>query len=171
MKILLVGQPGAGKQKVSEYLETNFAIPHISTGDICRQNEDIKHLVAAGELVSDEIVSSAVREALAELDSWNLDGYPRKITQMDIVPDFIIQLMCPEEISFNRILSSAERNGREDDNIEVIKKRFKIYRNQTLPVIEKYKEQGIPHYCVWAGGTMDETNDVISYIIRGQKLL
>jgi len=108
MKILIIGQPGSGKQKVSEFIEQNFGISHISTGDICRSNDSIKDIVASGELVPDDIVSNAVHEVLSSLDSWNLDGYPRKTTQMDIVPDFIIQLICPEEVSFNRILISSE---------------------------------------------------------------
>jgi|SaaInlV_100m_DNA_2_1039680.scaffolds.fasta_scaffold00699_7 adenylate kinase family enzyme len=166
MKILIIGQPGSGKQKVSEFIEQNFGISHISTGDICRSNDSIKDIVASGELVPDDIVSNAVHEVLSSLDSWNLDGYPRKTTQMDIVPDFIIQLICPEEVSFNRILISSDRNGREDDNTEVIKKRFRVYRDETMPVIEKYKEQGVPHYCVFSGGTFDETNDIIDMILK-----
>lgn len=166
MKILLVGQPGSGKNGVSEYIKNKFGISHVSTGDICRSNDSIKKIVAEGDLVPDEIISSAVHEVLSSLNSWTLDGYPRRQTQMDVSPDFIIQLICPEDTSFNRILISSDRSGREDDNIETIKKRFRIYREQTLPVIEKYKSQGVPHYCVWSGGTFDETNDIIDMILN-----
>ena len=44
---------------------------------------------------------------------------------------------CPEEILEQRILNRGE--GRADDNIETIRKRFKTYQDQTLPVVEHYK--------------------------------
>ncbi len=90
--VLLMGAPGAGKGTQGQMLEKAFGWPQISTGDIlrtiARQDTDLGREVAriqkAGDLVSDEILASVVRERTSQPDCANgyiLDGFPRTIVQ------------------------------------------------------------------------------------------
>lgn len=51
---------------------------------------------------------------------------------------FVLFFDCPEEVMQDRLLKRGESSGRNDDNIETIKKRFATYQAQTMPVIEYY---------------------------------
>ncbi|MFZ2410088.1 MAG: adenylate kinase [Candidatus Methanoperedens sp.] len=94
MNIILLGPPGAGKgtqaKKISEY----FSLPHISTGDILRENISnntslglkAKSYMSRGELVPDELLITIVKDRLSRKDcseGFMLDGYPRTIPQAD----------------------------------------------------------------------------------------
>ncbi len=94
MNIILLGPPGAGKgtqaKKISEY----FSLPHISTGDILRENISnntslglkAKSYMSRGELVPDELLITIIKDRLSRKDcseGFMLDGYPRTIPQAD----------------------------------------------------------------------------------------
>jgi UMP-CMP kinase len=48
---------------------------------------------------------------------------------------------CPEEVMEKRLLKRGETSGRSDDNIESIKKRFRTFMQQTVPVVQYYEKQ------------------------------
>lgn len=52
---------------------------------------------------------------------------------------------CPEDVMQQRLLKRGESSGRTDDNIESIKKRFHVFKDQTMPVIEFYGKQNKVH--------------------------
>ncbi|ABX31493.1 Nucleoside-triphosphate--adenylate kinase [Petrotoga mobilis SJ95] len=89
MRLLFFGPPGAGKGTQAKKVAQEFQIVHISTGDILRDavskgtelGKMAKAIMDRGELVSDEIMNSLVKERLEELDSFILDGYPRTLDQ------------------------------------------------------------------------------------------
>ena len=92
LRLILLGPPGAGKGTQAERLADELKVPHISTGDILRQavadgtrlGLEAKKIMAAGELVSDEIMLGIIRERLARDDAargYILDGYPRTLPQ------------------------------------------------------------------------------------------
>ncbi len=92
MRIILIGPPGAGKGTYARYFSKKYCIPHISTGDIFREEvakqtelgKKIKDYLDRGELVPDEIVIEVVRQRLQQPDTKNgfiLDGFPRTIAQ------------------------------------------------------------------------------------------
>jgi len=60
--------------------------------------------------------------------------------QTGIEPEFVLFFYCPEEEMERRLLSRNQ--GREDDNIDTIRKRFKVYMESSLPVIEYYNSKG-----------------------------
>lgn len=90
--IIFIAPPAAGKGTVSERVVRQYNIPHISTGDLLR-NEiasstkigiQIKEAMARGEFVSDEIVTKLLTKRLTSKDckkGFILDGYPRNIKQ------------------------------------------------------------------------------------------
>ena len=94
MNIVLLGAPGAGKGTQAAKMVEEFALPHISTGDIFRKavvdgtplGLEAKRYMDAGELVPDEVTIGIVKERLAQPDckvGFILDGFPRTVPQAD----------------------------------------------------------------------------------------
>jgi adenylate kinase len=92
--VVLLGAPGAGKGTQAKLIARNYGIPHISTGDILRENvvrctelgKKAKAVLERGELVSDELVNGMVAERLQQPDverGFVLDGFPRTVTQAE----------------------------------------------------------------------------------------
>ncbi len=88
--LLLFGPPGSGKGTQAVLLADALKMPHISTGDIFRQNvkegtelgKQVKQIMDAGQLVSDELVNRIVADRLGRPDcaaGFILDGYPRTV--------------------------------------------------------------------------------------------
>ena len=95
MYYILLGAPGAGKgtqaHKLSEFLQ----IPHISTGDILRNNPDLteqeKKQLSSGALLSDAFVFNLLKKRLGRQDAKNgviLDGFPRTLSQAKILASY-----------------------------------------------------------------------------------
>lgn len=158
MNIILFGPPGAGKGTQAEKLINHFQLPHLSTGNIFRENiknetplgKKVKSIMDAGKLVPDETVVELVTDELQKdlyRDGVILDGFPRTVTQAKALDSFFeksgervnafITLTVPEEELINRILSRGE--GRSDDTPEKIKTRLKVYREETEPVFNHYQ--------------------------------
>jgi adenylate kinase len=94
LNLILLGPPGAGKGTQAERLRDDFQMPHISTGDILREQVaqgtelglKAKHYMDAGELVPDEVIVGMITERLSAgdaRDAFLLDGFPRTEPQAD----------------------------------------------------------------------------------------
>lgn len=103
MYILLMGPPGAGKGTQAAQLVEQYAIPHISTGDMFRaavkEGTELglkaKACMDAGQLVPDEITIGIVKERLAKPDckeGFILDGFPRTLEQADALTRTLTEL-------------------------------------------------------------------------------
>ena len=120
MKIILLGPPGAGKGTQAEIICKNFSIPHISTGDMLREaiaNETAtgklaQEIMDAGNLVSDDVIISLVKDRIKEEDCKNgflFDGFPRTIPQADalenqeIFVNVVLELTLKDELIINRM--------------------------------------------------------------------
>jgi adenylate kinase len=111
MRILLLGQPGAGKGTQAQYLVARYGIPQISTGDMLRAairsgsalGAQAKGYMDRGVLVPDALVIELVKERVAQPDAakgFILDGFPRTLAQaealreagidIDHVVDFLV---------------------------------------------------------------------------------
>ena len=120
-KYVIMGIQGCGKGTQAKLMAKDFDLTHICVGDILRWNIQnhtklaarIKRIVAAGRLVSDEIVADIVHQRLQDHD-WNygfiLDGFPRNGAQArfflesyDI--DAVINIQVPDEVVLQRVLS------------------------------------------------------------------
>jgi adenylate kinase len=102
MRLILLGPPGAGKGTQAKLLVEHYGIPQLSTGDMLREavaaetqvGLKAKAVMAAGKLVSDEIVNAIVSERLDRDDcrpGFILDGYPRTLEQADALSDMLIE--------------------------------------------------------------------------------
>jgi adenylate kinase len=103
MRLVMLGAPGVGKGTQSKLLSQKYNIPQISTGDILRAAKDagtelgetVKSILAAGDLVSDEIVNALVKEKITSDECKNgfiLDGYPRTPNQAETLDNFLEEL-------------------------------------------------------------------------------
>jgi adenylate kinase len=92
MQIVIFGPPGAGKGTQAKYISEEFNVPHISTGDILRENvregtqlgKKAKEYMDKGALVPDELLIDLIKERLQKPDTrrgFLLDGYPRTLAQ------------------------------------------------------------------------------------------
>jgi adenylate kinase family enzyme len=97
--------------------------------------------------VPKEVTIGLLKNAMAaapQSTTFLIDGFPRAMDQAvafeDSVQrcDFVLFLECPEETMEARLLKRGETSGRADDNAESIKKRFRTYVEQTMPVIEYF---------------------------------
>ena len=159
-----MGPPGAGKGTQATFVAEHFGIPAISTGDIFRANVaegsplgvEAKRYMDAGEYVPDEITNKMVRNRIDEPDAdpgFLLDGYPRTLAQVEELDgmveftghrlDAVVVLTVDDEEIVQRLLQRAEVEGRADDTEAVIRRRQEVYREQTEPLIEVYRDRGI----------------------------
>ena len=96
MRLVLMGMPGLGKGTQATRLAEQLGVVHLSTGDILREavkaetelGLKAKDTMAAGELVSDELIGDMIAERLSRPDiggGFILDGFPRTVVQVDIL--------------------------------------------------------------------------------------
>ena len=129
MNVVLLGAPGAGKGTQAAKMAGEFALPHISTGDIFRKavsdgtplGLEAKRYMDAGELVPDEVTIGIVKERLAQPDCANgfiLDGFPRTVPQADALEnalgsmgtalDAVILVDVPKEALVDRLTARRQ---------------------------------------------------------------
>lgn len=163
-KLLLLGAPGAGKGTQAARLARRLDVPQISTGDMLREavacgselGRRVKDTMDRGELVSDAIVIEVARERLARPDAkrgFVLDGFPRTVAQAQALDAMLAELgsrleRCvalgvDEEAVVERLLGRARIEGRSDDNEATIRKRMRVYEEQTQPLLDYYRRRGL----------------------------
>jgi adenylate kinase len=119
VRIILLGPPGAGKGTQSQFLQEQFNIPQIATGDMLRAAVAkgsvlgllVKEIMASGDLVPDLTMIALVKERIMAPDCVNgflLDGFPRTLAQAEAleseVPmDYVIAIDAPDEVLVSRI--------------------------------------------------------------------
>ena len=163
MNLLVLGPQGSGKGTQAARLSEAHGIPHVSTGEMFRAAiEDgtdlgrrVEPILAAGDLVPDDLTVSLIRARLAEPDAergFVLDGFPRNLAQAEGLDkmlaeigrelDAVLFFDISDEVSVERLRGRAKEEGREDDTPEAIARRLEIYHDQTEPVVERYRATG-----------------------------
>ena len=120
MQLVIFGPPGVGKGTLSDMLAEKYNVPHISTGDIFRNeiksgNSELIQYVEKGFLVPDSVVNKVIEKGLKQESCRNgfiLDGYPRTIDQAEFLEnvlwklkkkiDFVFNLAASEDTIVNR---------------------------------------------------------------------
>lgn len=121
LRIILIGAPGAGKGTQAKLISKHFKIPHLSTGDMFRENIanktslglQVQTLINQGLLVPDDVTISLVRNNINSEKCWSgflLDGFPRNLYQATELDSFlnckidkVILIDVPKEIIINRL--------------------------------------------------------------------
>ncbi len=181
LNIALFGPPGAGKGTQSEFLIQEYNLYHVSTGDLLRREIanktrlglEAQSIIAAGGLVSDEIIVQIIEKTITDNPNCNgflFDGFPRTYIQSYILEGLmlklntslncLISLELSEEESVKRLLNRGKISGRSDDNETVICNRLKEYKEKTLPVLQFYKDKGIYHEVDGARSIEAVTNSI-----------
>lgn len=163
MRIVLLGPPGAGKGTQAVKICAQYGIPHISTGDMLRQQVasgsplglKVKSILDSGDLVTDDIIMQVVEARLSQDDcerGFLLDGIPRTLVQAESLATLllkmgarklvVLQITVPDEVILERIKTRAGESSRSDDTAEVAAKRLQVYREQTAPVADYYEQHG-----------------------------
>ena len=185
---MLLGVPGAGKGTQAKRLSTALALPHISSGDLFRENlksetpigEEAKKYLSRGELVPDEITIDMIEERLGQADAESgaiLDGFPRTTRQANALETMAggsVRAAIHVEVPIERLVErmsgrrvcrqeghvyhiqhnppkerglcdedGSELYQRDDDKPETVRRRLKVYEEQTEPLIEYYRESSL----------------------------
>lgn len=170
MRIVLLGPPGAGKGTQAVKLAEKLGVPQISTGELFRENIsggttlglEAKKYLDAGDLVPAALTNALVDERLDHADvsgGFILDGFPRSVEQAIALHDMlerrglrldaVVEFRVPED----ELVSRLKGRGRADDTEDVIRNRFKVYRDETAPLLDYYRNE---LKTVDAVGSLDE---------------
>ena len=153
----------------------------MSAGDLLREERDsgsetatmINNYIVEGKIVPGEVTVGLMKKAI-EKNGWNkkkymIDGFPRSKENLEVwqrimgdtidVP-FVLFLEANEDAMIERILERAKTSGRNDDNMESLKKRFVVFKNEQLPVVEFFDKIGKVRRVDALGGIDDVHNNV-----------
>lgn len=161
INLIIFGPPGAGKGTQAKLIAEKYQLYHLSSGEILRQEaasgpyqEKISSYLASGQLVPDDLIIEMV-EKIADIQLSTLgtifDGYPRTLdqaksldrlfSQKEVSPATVINLFLNEAEATERILLRGQHSGRTDDNLSIIKERFRVYHQETDSLLKYYQEQ------------------------------
>lgn len=165
MNLILFGPPGAGKGTQADLIAEPRGWPKLSTGDMLRAavaaqteiGKKAQKVMDRGELVPDEVVVGIISDRIDDPDckaGFILDGFPRTIPQAealdqmvavkDLTLDVVIEIQVEDHVLIERIEKRATESDqvRADDNVETLKNRLSVYREQTAPLLPYYEKQG-----------------------------
>ena len=184
--IVIFGAPGSGKGTQSDLLIEHYGLGHISTGDVLRNEikkgtelgKTAQGFIDKGNLIPDELMISILANVYDSFGRGHkgviFDGFPRTIPQAEALKKMLlergdkvaamIELDVPEDELMQRLIKRGKESGRADDNEETIKKRLVVYHQQTQPLIEWYKQEGLHHH-INGLGTLDRIFGDIQKVI------
>ena len=190
LRTVLLGPPGAGKGTQATRIVEKYNVPHISTGDIFRENikngtelgKKAQEYMNKGELVPDDLVIEiATTRLLADdcKEGFLLDGFPRTVYQAEKLDEFLkahgleLGVVIDIEVGKDELITrltgrrvckacgasyhvvnippktegicyscGGELFQRADDTVETVNNRIEVYNEQTMPLVDYYKNAG-----------------------------
>tara|TARA_B100000073_G_C23530087_1_gene491642 strand:+ start:153 stop:728 length:576 start_codon:yes stop_codon:yes gene_type:complete len=153
-KVIMIGGPGSGKSTYSEIIKKKLGIAHIYTGDMMRvlakqdtpDGRKVKELLDKGEFAPTPIVINAVQERLKKPDAMKgyvFDGFPRNVEQAKAMEDKNIEFdhVIYLDVSEEEVVKRLTARGRADDKPDIIKNRLKVFKRETAPLLDYYKNE------------------------------
>lgn len=163
--VFVLGGPGTGKGTQCAKIQETFGFHHLSAGDLLREErsregsehgELINTYIREGKVVPSQITVRLLEAAMRRLgwgsSSFLVDGFPRSFENLsaweEVVGDtahvrFCLCFDCSEAVMEARLLERGKTSGRSDDNIESIKKRFRTFQEESVPVLDKFDKDGL----------------------------
>ena len=171
--IVFFGPAGAGKSVQGQMLAARMGWRWLSAGQLLRDthDEEVHEYLKTGKLVSHELVTRVMGEAIKRATSINqliLDGFPRMLEQaqwlIDTQPEHgrSIALVVVLEVPREELLKRLEIRGRADDTPEAIDERLSIYRKEMYPILNYLTEQNVPVVHIDGVGTIGQVHDRIA---------
>ncbi len=163
MNLILFGPPAAGKGTQAARLVARRRLLHLSTGEMLRAaiasgselGRRVEHIMAAGELVTDDIVIGLIEERLtaaADHPGAVFDGFPRTVPQAVALDDMlahrgdaidtVIRLRVDDAALKARIAGRYAVSARPDDNPEAFAQRLVAYNRDTAHLLDYYRARG-----------------------------
>ncbi len=160
IRAILLGAPGSGKGTQAERLASRLEVPAISTGEMLRAavsagtelGQRVEEILNSGAFVDDATMAEVVKTRLLEedaADGFLLDGYPRNASQADTLDRLLSEIGAGLDVVWfidvpeQELVRRALARQREDDRAEVIERRLEVYREQTGPLVERYRAAGL----------------------------
>jgi UMP-CMP kinase len=163
--LFVLGGPGAGKGTQCANLVRDYNFTHLSAGDLLRAEQQregsefgdlIRNYIKDGLIVPMEVTIQLLENAMQDVVSkepskkgkFLIDGFPRKMDQAlkfeeAVCPSkFVLFFDCPEAEMQRRLLERGKTSGRTDDNAESIQKRFKVFVETSMPVVDYFEADG-----------------------------
>jgi adenylate kinase len=159
----MLAPPGAGKGTQGERIAARYGVPHISSGDIFRDEtarqtplgKQLSAYLDRGDLVPDDLVLSLIKDrivaAAKESGGYVLDGFPRNLAQAEAAAQFaretntsaqaVVYLDAPADVLVSRLAGRGE--NRADDSAAVARHRLEVYAEHTQPLVDYYAARGI----------------------------
>jgi len=142
--ISILGPPGSGKGTLCKKIQQDYNCKYLSAGDLLRKtnNPEILRIVNSGNLVPSETIVELIKNRLDEniYEFVLLDGFPRSIDNLEHFEncigsiDVFINLFAREDAICERLLK--RKDDRNDDVLDIIKNRIRVYQEQTERVLE-----------------------------------
>ena len=160
--LIILGKPGSGKGAIAKMWSQKFGVPIIPMGERLRkasqEDSDIALQIEGihrGELVPSNIFLQILEKALSDslaTGGFILDGPPRKLNELEFVMQwakdhgifhdlFVVWVQVTDEIAKARIQQRYQQERRQDDNPNVVEKRFSEYALHTTAVIERLVQE------------------------------
>ncbi|GMH64433.1 hypothetical protein TrST_g2498 [Triparma strigata] len=163
--VFVLGGPGAGKGTMCELAMNQLGWKHLSAGDLLRAERKeggdnaklIEEFIEAGKIVPVTITVGLIKKAMTAIMeetgivNFLVDGFPRSLENWagwqevfgaeSAMPTMLF-FECPLPVLEERIMGRAKYSGRSDDNVESLRKRFKTYKDETMPIVEVFREAG-----------------------------
>ncbi|WP_369266152.1 adenylate kinase [Streptomyces harbinensis] len=163
MRIVLVGPPGAGKGTQAALLAERLGIPHISTGNLFRDNISqgtelglaVKQILDDGGLVPDEVTIAMAADRLAQPDAGDgflLDGFPRNIAQAQALDELLGK-------DGHKLTAVLDLEVPEDEVVKRIAGRRMCRKNSQHVFHVEYAPPAVPGVCDECGGELYQRSD------------
>jgi adenylate kinase len=159
----------------------------LSAGQLLRDTHDPKiyKYMRAGKMIPHKITNKIIFDEIDKVGTSGeerrhiLDGYPRDVEQAKALVGHEINhcgkpqidIIIVIDMTKKEILKRLSLRGRLEDNIETIENRLKLYAQQTAPMLEYFKELGVPIERVNGVGTVGEVHDRIQKVLEEKKIV
>ena len=143
--------------------------------------------INAGQIVPGEITVRLIRNAMRERRAAStsssgrrhtkflIDGFPRSegnvsswdsiLSVVEANVELVLFLECPEEVLLSRLVGRSKTSGRADDSVDVIRRRFTTYREESMPIINMYEKRGIVRKII-ADRTIEQVYEEVESILK-----